>query len=56
MCTLRLEIEKLQQIIDNHDSGYLRMAAQLYVHVHSGKCHILTKKDTQPKTDGTDEI
>ena len=31
--------------IDNHDSGYLGMAVQLYVQAHLGHYHILTKKD-----------
>ena len=28
--------------IDNHDSGYLGMAVQLYVQAHLGHYHILT--------------
>ena len=30
--------------IDNHDSGYLGMAVQLYVQAHLGHYHILTQK------------
>ena len=32
-------------IIDNHDSGYLGMAVQLYVQAHLGHYHILTQKE-----------
>ena len=40
-------------IIDNHDSGYLGMAIQLYVF---GTLPYLDPEETQPKTDGTAEI
>ena len=35
--------------IDNHDSGYLGMAAQLYVQAHLGHYHILTQKECSQK-------
>ena len=35
--------------IDNHDSGYLGMAVQLYVQAHLGHYHILTQKDNSQK-------
>ena len=30
--------------IDNHNSGYLGMAVQLYVRAHLGHYHVLTRK------------
>ena len=36
-------------IIDNHDSGYLGMAVQLYVLAHLGHYHILTQKEYNQK-------
>ena len=35
--------------IDNHDSGYLGMAVQLYVQAHLGHYHILTQKEYSQK-------
>ena len=35
--------------IDNHDSGYLGMAVQLYVQAHLGHYHILIQKEYSPK-------
>ena len=43
-------------IIDNHDSGYLGMAVQLYVQTHLGHYHIFDPEGIQLKTDGTAEI
>ena len=39
----------LVEIIDNHDSGYLGMAVQLYVQAHLGHYHILTQKEYSQK-------
>ena len=36
-------------IIDNHHSGYLGMAVQLYVQAHLGHYHILTQKEYSQK-------
>ena len=36
-------------IIDNHDSGYLGMAVQLYVQAHLGHYHILIQKEYSQK-------
>ena len=33
-------------IIDNHDSGFLGMAVQLYVQAHLRHYHILTQKES----------
>ena len=41
--------------IDNHDSGYLRMAVQLYVQAH-GTLPYLDPEKIQLKTDGTAKI
>ena len=35
--------------VDNHDSGYLGMAVQLYVQAHLGHYHILTQKEYSQK-------
>ena len=35
--------------IDNHDSGYLGMAVQLYVQAHLGHYHILAQKEYSQK-------
>ena len=35
--------------IDNHDSGCLGMAVQLYVQAHLGHYHILTQKEYSQK-------
>ena len=49
LCSRNAENEffKLQttEYIDNHDSGYLGMAVQLYVQAHLGHYHILTQKE-----------
>ena len=41
----------VHEVIDNHDSGYLGMAVQLYVQAHLGYMyyHILTQKDYSKK-------
>ena len=39
-----------QNVIDNHDSGYLGMAVQLYVQAHLRHYHILTQKVAQMKS------
>ena len=59
LCSRNAENEffKLQttEYIDNHDSGYLGMAVQLYVLAHLGHYHnYLDTKGIQP--DGTTEI
>ena len=36
-------------VIDNHDSGYLGMAVQLYVHAYFGHYHILIQRDYRQK-------
>ena len=41
--------------VDNHDSGYLGMAVQLYVQAHLGHYH-LDPEGIQPKIDGRAEI
>ena len=38
-----------QASIDNHDSGYLGMAVQLYVQAHLGHYHILIQKEYSQK-------
>ena len=43
-------------VIDNHDSGYLGIAVQLYVQAYLGHYHIFDPEGIQPKTDGTAEI
>ena len=35
--------------IDNHDSGYLGMAVQLYLQAYLGHYHILTQKENSQK-------
>ena len=46
-----------ESCIDNHDSGHLGMAVQLYVHASSlSKLPHLDPEGMQPKTDGTAEI
>ena len=42
-----------EDLVDNHDSGYLGMAVQLYVQAH---LPYLVPEEIQPKTDGTAEI
>ena len=42
-------ITKEVQGIDNHDSGYLGMAVQLYLQTHLGHYHILTQKEYSQK-------
>ena len=37
------------EVIDNHNSGYLGMAVQLYVQGNLGHYHILTQKDYSQK-------
>ena len=53
-CLCKLQGVGSDKIIDNHDSGYLGMAVQLYVQAHLGHYHIL--QDPEAKTDGTAEI
>ena len=36
-------------LVDNHDSGYLGMAVQLYVQAYLGHYHILTQKEYSQK-------
>ena len=36
-------------VIDNHDSGYLGMAVQLYVQAQLGHYHIMTQKEYSQK-------
>ena len=38
-----------EAVIDNHDSGYLGMAVQLYVQALLGHYHILTQKEYSQK-------
>ena len=42
--------------IDNHDSGYLGMAVQLYVQAHLGHYHILTQKEYTVYTKPTETV
>ena len=43
------QIPRFVTSIDNHDSGYLGMAVQLYVQAHLGHYHILTQKEYSQK-------
>ena len=47
-----------KECTDNHDSGYLGMAVQLFVQAHLGHYHILTQKEYSQKliSYGTAEI
>ena len=42
---LPVKVWKKVNIMDNHDSGYLGMAVQLYVQAHLGHYHISIQKD-----------
>ena len=42
-------LPEIPPVIDNHDSGYLGMAVQLYVQAHLGHYHILTQEEYSQK-------